>query len=52
MNEVITVELYVEDGKQKVFIATENSSGSKYTITGLDQVGTVVQQYVDSIREE
>lgn len=48
----LTVELYKEDGKQKVYISEDCSSGSDYTIDSLDKVGTAVQQYVESIREE
>ena len=44
----ISVEFYTENGKQFMFISSENSSGCKYEIKNLADVGKVMQSYVEN----
>lgn len=47
----ISVELFVENDKQFVFIADENSSGCKYPIEKLSDVGKRVNEYLENNKE-
>lgn len=46
VNNNISVELFVEDNKQFVFIADENSSGCKYEVKSFEDIGKRVAEYL------
>lgn len=51
LNCNISVELFVKDGKQFVFIADDNSSGCEYPIKNLSDVGKYVNIYLENNKE-
>ena len=44
----ITVETFEENNQLYVFIAAENTSGARYPIKDNTEIGTKVQEYIDS----
>lgn len=52
VNRTFTVEMYVEDGVQKVFISTDGASGYKRVIYDINDVGRHVVNYIKDYDEE
>lgn len=52
VNRTFTVEMYVENGVQKVHISTDGASGCNYIIYDIDDVGQLVANYIKDYEEE
>lgn len=48
MNVEIHIELYVEGDEQFVFIQHSCSSGAKYKIKNISELGKIIQYYADT----
>lgn len=52
MNRMFTVELFEEDGVQKVYLGTDGASGASYELESLDEIGELVTDYVKDYEDE
>lgn len=52
MNENISVELYVKNNKQCIFISSDNASGCEYEVKTFDDIGNYVADYVEFYMNE
>lgn len=51
MNSNISVELFVKDDKQFVFIADDNSSGCEYEVKSFEDIGKRVAEYIEDNKD-
>lgn len=52
MNDNITVELFVKNDKQYIYIASDNASGCEYEVKTFDDIGNYVADYVEFYMNE
>ena len=45
---ILDVELYQEDGENYIYIANDGSSGCKYKLTNIHDIGKFIEYYVDN----
>ena len=52
INREFVVELYEEEGVQKIHLSTDGSSGTSYELESLDDIGELVTDYVKDYENE